>query len=326
MRADRLLSILLLLQVHGRLTARELAARLEVSERTIHRDMEALSTAGIPVMAERGSGGGWGLLEAYETNLTGLNQAEVQALFMAQPARLLADLGLRQAYDAALVKLLAALPSLSRGEAEQARHRIHVDPSGWFQLSENLSALPTLHTAIWSERRARLTYARADGETGERLVEPLGLVAKGGVWYLVARADGDLRTYRASRIAAVELTGERFERPADFDLAAYWQRSSDAFKAALPRYPATLRVQPGILPILRSARYKRVEREYPPDADGWIPVDVMFEVVEEATEFILRFGPQIQVLEPPELRDRVIAAAQAILALYTEPVPETQLP
>jgi predicted DNA-binding transcriptional regulator YafY len=320
MRADRLLSILLLLQVHGRMTARELAGRLEVSERTIHRDMEALGIAGIPVVAERGSAGGWGLLEAYETNLTGLNQAEVQALFMAQPTRLLADLGLRQAYDAALVKLLAALPSISRREAEQASHRIHIDPTGWFQLSENLLALPALHAAIWSQRKARLMYQPAGGDMGERLVEPLGLVAKGGVWYLVAGVEGDIRIYRASRISDAHLTDEVFARPADFDLAAYWQRSSETFKAALPQYPATLRVLPGILPILRSARYKRVEREYPADADGWIRVDVLFEVVEEATEFILRFGPQIQVLAPPELRDRVIAAARGILALYVEQV------
>src|SRR5438874_11494791 len=130
MRADRLLSILLILQVHQRITARELSKRLEVSERTIHRDMEALGAAGVPVYAERGTGGGWVLSEAYQTNLTGLNEAEIQSLFLANPPHLLADLGLRQASEGALIKLLAALPSISRRDAEFARQRLHVDGAG----------------------------------------------------------------------------------------------------------------------------------------------------------------------------------------------------
>jgi len=158
MRADRLLSILLLLQVHRRLTARELASRLEVSARTIHRDMEALSAAGFPVFAERGIGGGWTLVEGYKTNLTGLNRDEIQALFLTKPLRLLADLGLKKASDAAFIKLSAALPSAHRNSAEQARQRIHIDTTGWNHSSESIEFLPLLQEAVWQERRLEFTY------------------------------------------------------------------------------------------------------------------------------------------------------------------------
>jgi predicted DNA-binding transcriptional regulator YafY len=151
MRADRLLSILLLLQVHRRMTAHELAKHLEVSERTIHRDMEALSTTGIPVTAERGNGGGWSLLESYRTNLTGLSLSEIQALFLTTPTTILADLGLHKASEAALIKLFAALPSLSRHAAEYARQRIYVDATGWNRAEEAVPTLPTLQEAIWQE-------------------------------------------------------------------------------------------------------------------------------------------------------------------------------
>src|SRR5579884_1889373 len=240
MRADRLLSILLLLQVHRRMTARELARRLEVSERTIHRDMEALSAAGVPVLAERGTGGGWKLMEGYSTNLTGLSEAEIQALFIAGPARLLADLGLRQASEAALIKLLAALPSFSRSNAQYVRNRIHIDATRWSSQEDAIPYLPTLQDAIWQERRLSMTYHRSDDTCVERLVDPLGLVAKGSVWYLVAAVEGEPRTYRVSRVQDARITDEPFVRPADFDLAAYWEQSASDFKANLPRCVLTL--------------------------------------------------------------------------------------
>lgn len=183
MRADRLLSILMLLQVHSRLTARNLAERLEVSERTILRDMDALSTAGVPVVAERGKGGGWGLLESYQTTLTGLNLAEIQALFLPKPTHLLANLGWSQAFEAALLKLLAALPAANRSQAEAVSQRIHVDPTGWHHWEEEMSTFPILQAAIWQERQLDLDYQRGNGTTVQRLVNPLGLVAKGRIWY-----------------------------------------------------------------------------------------------------------------------------------------------
>jgi predicted DNA-binding transcriptional regulator YafY len=319
MRADRLLSILLLLQVHRKMTARELARRLEVSERTIHRDMEALGMAGVPVTAERGAGGGWMLLEEYRTNLTGLNEAEIQALFLAKPSRLLADLGLAKAGEAALIKLLAAIPSVHRRGAEDLRQRMHVDSAGWRQSEEAVPALRTLREAVWQGRKLRLTYQRGDGATVEREVDPLGLVAKGSVWYLIAAVDGEPRSYRASRVQEAAPLDAPSIRPEGFDLAAYWEQSALQFKANLPRYPVTLRAHPTILPSLRSgAHYSRVEREQPPGDDGWVVADMLFEDEHNACEFVLSLGPRVEVLEPGALRAQVIAHAAGIVALYTQ--------
>jgi predicted DNA-binding transcriptional regulator YafY len=319
MRADRLLSIMLLLQMRRRITARELAKRLEVSERTIHRDMEALGAAGIPVYAERGTGGGWALAESYQTNLTGLNEAEIQALFFTSPPHLLADLGLHRASEAALIKLLAALPAMSRRDAEFARQRLHVDGAGWQRAREPVPFLPALQEAIWQERRLSLTYQRGDDTTVERLVDPLGLVAKGSVWYLVAAVEGDIRTYRVARVRGAVVTEQPCQRPPDFDLAAHWEQSSIEFRAHLPRYPVTLRTSPALLPALRAAawgKWARVEEVGPPDAAGWVGVAIRFEEEHYACEYVLSFGTQVEVLEPTELRALVAEAAAAVVALY----------
>ena len=206
MRADRLLSIMLLLQTYRRMTAHDLANRLEVSERTIHRDMESLSAAGVPVVAERGAGGGWSLMGEYRTNLTGLNEAEIQALFLARSPRLLDDLGLGKAAEAAFIKLFAAVPPAMRRDAESASQRIYVDGAGWNQSEESAPLLPFLQDAVLKDRAVRFKYQRGDDCAVVREVGPLGLVAKGGVWYLVAAIDGDIRNYRVSRV--IEKTRE----------------------------------------------------------------------------------------------------------------------
>ncbi len=318
MRADRLLSILLLLQTHERLTARELAARLEVSERTIHRDMEALSVAGVPVAAERGAGGGWFLAADYETNLTGLNPPEIQALFLANPEKLLADLGLRQAAEAALIKLLAALPTIYRRDAEFIRQRIYIDTAGWQRHSESAPCLPVLQQAVWQERQVRLVYQRGDAPGVERQVSPLGLVAKGSVWYLVAQADGDIRSYRVSRIQNVTCTDQPVQRPPGFDLAAYWAQSVADFVANLPRYPTRVRIAPEALKWAQVIwRYAKVEAVGEPDADGWVEAEITFEVVEEAYSYLMSAGPLVEVLDPPELRAEIITLLRQAVTRYT---------
>jgi len=318
MRADRLLSILLLLQVHRRQTARELARRLEVSDRTIHRDMEALSAAGFPVFAERGSGGGWRLVEGYKTNLTGLNKDEIQALFLTKPLRLLADLGLAKASDAAMIKLEAALPSAHRDNAEHARQRIHIDITGWNRSDEAVRLLPVLQQAVWQERKLKFTYERAGGcDPVERLADPLGLVAKGRVWYLVGVVDGDMRTYRVSRVLSAEVIDEPCVRPKGFDLAEHWEQSTVSFKAQLPRYQATVRAHPEVFPRMSFAgRFARIEQADPPDSDGWIRVSMRFDVEEMAIEYALSFGSKMEVLEPATLREKVINAATSVIAFY----------
>jgi predicted DNA-binding transcriptional regulator YafY len=279
--------------------------------------MDALGAAGIPVYAERGMGGGWALSEAYQTNLTGLNEAEIQALFLATPPQLLADLGLHQAADAALIKLMAALPAISRHDAEFARQRIHVDGAGWLRAHEQVPFLPAVQEALWQDRKLRLTYQRGDDCTVERLVDPLGLVAKGSIWYLVAAVDGSTRTYRVARVRAASVADQPCQRPADFDLAAHWEQSSIEFRANLPRYPATLRADPAGLPALRApGRYARVERVEGPDEDGWLRVDMLFEEEHNACEYVLSFGPRIEVLLPQSLRELVRQAAEGIVALY----------
>jgi predicted DNA-binding transcriptional regulator YafY len=322
MRADRLFSIVLLLQSHRQLTARDLAGRLEVSARTIHRDMEALSGAGIPVVAERGAGGGWSLLGEYRTNLTGLNEAEIQSLFVIKPSRLLADLNLEKAAEGAFLKLLAALPSVFRRGAEYARQRIYVDVTGWHRAEEAVPHLHALQEAIWQERRVRLTYARGECETVERVADPLGLVAKGSVWYLVAAVEGEVRSYRVSRVRGIEVLDETCRRPPDFDLAAFWEQSAAQFRAHRPGYGARVRVRREIVPRMPYAgRFARIEKTGQPDESGWVEVSLRFDAEEIACEYALGFGTQLEVLEPAALRERVLAAAQRVVDFYTARAP-----
>jgi len=319
MRADRLLSIMLLLQIYQRLTAGELARRLEVSERTIHRDMEALSTAGVPVEALRGTGGGWALVDGYRTNLTGLNGDEIQTLFAGLPERLLADLNLGRASDAAHVKLLAALPASSRTDAEYARRRIHVDVAGWGSAEEALPHLHTIQEAVWQGRRLLLSYGHDcdDGVPAGRVVDPLGLVAKGSVWYLVARAGADVRSYRVSRVSSARLTDEPAERPEGFDLAAFWAGSVARFREELPRFDATFRAHRSVLHLLHYAgRFSRLEEASEPDAEGWATVRMRFQFEEDACGLALGFGTRVEVLEPEGLREKILKMAESVVAFY----------
>jgi predicted DNA-binding transcriptional regulator YafY len=282
--------------------------------------MDALSAAGFPVFAERGSGGGWMLVEGYRTNLTGLNRDEIQALFLTKPLRLLADLGLEKASDAALLKLSASLPSKHRDNAEHARQRIHVDVTGWNRSNESIESLPSLQEAVWQERKLKFTYQRGAGcDPVERLADPLGLVAKGSVWYLVAAVDGEIRSYRVSRVMDAVLTEEPCVRPKGFDLAGYWEQSTVSFKANLPRYQATVRVHPEVFPRMSFAgRFARIERVGEPDADGWLKVSMRFDVEEMACEYALGFGSNMEVLEPETLRQKVISAAQSVIDFYAK--------
>ncbi|MFN3652376.1 MAG: helix-turn-helix transcriptional regulator [Armatimonadota bacterium] len=319
MRADRLLSILMLLQVEARITARELAERLEVSERTIYRDMEALTTAGVPVAAERGSGGGWFLLEPYRTDLTGLNTAEIRTLFLTRPIHLLEGLGLGGASEGALIKLLAALPSQARRQAERVRERIHIDGTSWHPRAEELPTFPLLQEAVWSDRRLKFVYARQDGTATELTGDPLGLVAKGSVWYLVAGNGGEPRTYRVARIREAELLHEAAVRPEGFDLAGYWREATARFKATLPCYEVRARVAPDGLGRLRR-RCRRLAA-HDPDPDGWIPLTLHFDVEEEACELLLGYGASLEVLQPLALIDRLMRRASEVVKLYA-PTPD----
>ncbi|MEO8466394.1 MAG: YafY family protein [Gammaproteobacteria bacterium] len=321
MRADRLLSILLLLQANGRMTARTLAERLEVSERTILRDMEALGSAGVPLTAERGAGGGWRLIDGYQTKLTGLTSPEIQSLFLARPPHLLADLGLKQAAEGAWLKLQAALPRELREQAEFVRQRILVDARGWRDSTVSLASLPTVLDALWRGRRLRFLYEKSGGERSERIVEPLGVVARGNSWYLVADRDEQRRTYRLSRVSGAIALDEPARRPAEFDLAAHWERAATEFRAGLPRYFVTVLADPVAMPWIRYRGW-RVQSEEP--AGERIRVALRFDAEYEALQFALGLGAHVEVIEPYNLRDQVLKAAESVVALYGSR--ETALP
>ncbi len=313
MRADRLMSLLLLLQAHGRLTGRELSRKLEVSERTVHRDMEALSAAGVPVFALRGAHGGWQLDEGWRTQVPGLDEAELQALLMAQP-RVVGDSKLASAAERALGKLMASLPVTLREQAASMRQRLYVDTAGWRGTAENLAMLPIVQDAVSRDRKLAIRYWRADRERVERQVDPLGLVAKGSTWYLVAKSSDEFRTYRVSRIEQATLLDEACERPSDFDLVAYWQSSSERFNNTLTRYEARLRIEPRTASWLKMWRVgSTVENVDPPDPDGWVILRMTFDREEEACFIVLGLGPRVDVLDPPSLRDRVMAEAAAVI-------------
>ncbi|GAA3173713.1 YafY family protein [Streptomyces virens] len=316
MRADRLLALLLLLQNRGRMTAPELAAELEVSVRTVYRDIEALGASGVPVRAERGPEGGYRLMEGYRTRLTGMTDAEAGSLFLAGlpgPAR---DLGLGAVLASAQLKVEAALPDGPAGQARRVRERFHLDAPAWFRDADPVPHLETVARAVWEQRVLRTDYRRWRGEV-RRELRPLGLVLKGGIWYLAALADDAVRTYRVARFRSVTETGEEFTRPAGFDLAAYWTESSRRLEAALRQDTARLRLSPRgrkLLPMQFGAAGARALAEAgPPDAQGWVEVELPVESEAVATGDLLRLGVEAEVLAPVGLR-RAVAAAVAVLA------------
>ena len=310
MRADRLLSALLLLQGHGRLTGRELSKRLEVSARTVHRDMEALGAAGVPVYALRGSRGGWHLDEGWRTRVPGLDDAELRALLMAQP-RVLGDARLARAAESAIDKLMAALPAAMREQAASIRQRLHVDTTGWSGVPENLAMLPIVQEAVARDRKLFLRYMKAGSERVERTVDPLGLVAKAAAWYLVARTPAGFRTYRVSRIEEAKLLDRPSERPAGFDLAAYWKSSTEELRKSRPGYEATLRLEEEAAQKLKVWRTSsRIGSE--PEA-GWVTLRIQFDDEEQARFVALGLGPRAEVIEPEGLRERVASELAAAL-------------
>jgi predicted DNA-binding transcriptional regulator YafY len=322
MRASRLITVLLLLQTRGRMTAQQLADELEVSVRTVYRDVEELSASGIPVYADRGTHGGFQLVEGYRTRLTGLTPEEAEALFLSGYPGPAAQLGLGTVLAAAQLKVLAALPPELRSRAARLRQRFHLDAPGWFQEPDVTPHLQQIAEAVWADRRLGMRYRRGsdDGPVVERVVDPLGLVLKAGTWYLVARRDGGMRTYRVSRIDDLAML-DRFERPDDFDLADYWDRSVAAYAGSLPQFVATLMIRGEGPERLAMAIGEAQARQAladagGPDEAGWVTISIRLEDLWHAEANLLQLGADAQVVGPPELRDRVAAAARAMASLY----------
>jgi len=303
MKADRLLSMLMLLQAHGSLTGRTLAERLEVSIRTIHRDMDALSAAGVPVYATRGSRGAWHLEDGWRTKVPGLAPDELQALMMAQP-RAFGRTGLAASAERALTKLVASLPPGLRAQAVTAQERLFVDTTGWRGVEEDLSALPVVQDAVWHERQLTMVYRSPGRPASERTAHPLGLVAVGTAWYLVADTAKGLRTFRVSRMSAVRLLDVPCSRPAGFDLARYWKASAEALRAR-PRVVVTLRLAPAAAESMRMWLPLAPAPSAVDDGTDWGRWVVTFESESHARFVVLGLGSDVEVVEPAALRQAV---------------------
>ena len=331
MRADRLLSLVLLLQARGRATAQALAAELEVSVRTVYRDLEALVAAGVPVLTESGPGGGCHLMEGYRFPLRGLRPEEAEALLILGVPGVLRELGLDTALDAAQrqIRVTAGGPDLNRAAL------VHLDMPRWFGSQEDVPCLRALARALRSGRRLALGY-RAPGEVGApaepRVVGPLGLVNKAGLWYLVAASDDHdrpgIRVFRVARIASARPLAEPFERPAGFELAAFWRHWSAEFEASRPRVPVTLRASPRALSILGEvfgqAAGQALAAALPPDERGWRVLTLSFEHERAAVHRLAGFADQVEVLAPRSVRAGLVATARQILGRYDAAEPRLE--
>ncbi|WP_228982927.1 YafY family protein [Streptomyces sp. DH12] len=320
MRAARLIKMVLLLQSRPSMTAAELAAELEVSERTVTRDALALSEAGVPVYADRGRAGGYRLVGGYRTRLTGLARGEAEALFLSGVPGALREMGLEDAASAARLKVSAALLPSLRDAPVAVAQRFHLDAPAWYREPQTPELLPVVAEAVWDDRPVRARYRRGDTEV-ERELAPHGLVLKAGVWYLCARAGAEFRVYRVDRFTAVALGGGRFDRDADFDLPAFWEERAAEFARSLLRARAVVRLtEAGAreLPYVtdRAAAREALEAAGPPDGEGRVTVSLPVESEEVAYGQLLRLGAEAEVLEPASLRALFARAAVRMAELY----------
>ncbi|MGN9894987.1 helix-turn-helix transcriptional regulator [Micromonospora sp. L31] len=320
MRASRLLSVLLLLQTHGRMTAAALAERLEVSTRTIYRDVESLHAAGIPLYGEAGHAGGYQLLDGYRTRLTGLTTEEAERLFLAGLPGPAAELGYGTVVAALQLKLDAALPAALRDRAEALRQRFHLDTPSWYSDGDASPYLASTADAVWRQHRLRVRYRSWRGER-TTVLAPYGLVLKGGRWYVVADGGNGPASYRVNQILDLTALPETFERPAGFDLPAWWRAHVMDFRARLHRDEAVIRLSPAGRERLRDIGSAVVVATAEagagaPDADGWVTTVVPIESLTHAHGDLLRLGAQVEVLAPTELRDLLAETAAGLAALY----------
>lgn len=319
MRAERLVAIALLLQAHGQMTAFELAQRLDVSGRTIRRDLDAMLLSGLPLYSQRGRGGGWALLDGHAINLSALTAAEAQALFLVTGPELLAGLGLEDGVSSALRKLLAALPATTREQASLTRRAIHIDPTRWGQPTQPAPpALAPLRAAVVAGVQVDLTYAKPGEDAILRRVHPYGLVSKSGVWYLVAGTDSGLRTFRVSRVVDAAATTEAVERPDDFDLVRAWE---DLNRRSVPCWRESVRVEFQVRPDAVAAVTSTLPEQYHlQPANGQAAqarrFTASFPTVHEAACELIYLGDGVRVLEPPAVRAEMVRIGHRLIAAH----------
>ena len=322
MRASRLVALLLLLQTRGRQTAQQLADELEVSVRTIYRDIDSLSAAGIPLYAEAGPSGGYRLVGGYRTRLTGLTAAEAEALHLAAMPAAAAELGLGRVLAAARLKLQAAMPAELRDRSARIQERFHLDAPGWYHDGDSSPYLAAIADAVWQQRRIQVLYRRWIAPTDvTRTLEPHGIVLKAGKWYLVAACAEEMRTYRVSQVLSLTDLGEQFDRLSGFDLPAYWSAQVTRFRLELTQGEATVRLSPAgrerLADLMSSAVVGAVDATASaPDEIGWVTATVPIESLQHAQSSFLSLGAEVEVMTPEALRTRIADAARSLAQLY----------
>lgn len=317
MRAARLLSLQMMLQTRGRLSARTLADALGISVRTLHRDIDHLSAAGVPVLAERGRSGGFRLLEGWQTRLTGLTPSEAQAVLLSGLAGPAAQLGMRESMQSAQLKLLTSLPASLRDEASRAQSRLHLDPTGWFREPDPVPHLATVAEAVWTGRKLAFRYRSWKGASA-RVTSPLGLVLKAGTWYFVGHGDDRVRTYRVAGVMTAEILPDHARRPKGFELARHWQAAVGRFERAIYTSAARVLATPAGLKALSelSAAAAHAVAAARAQTGGRISLRLPIESIEHATGQLLALGPEVEVLEPRALRRSIRRRLRELDRLY----------
>jgi predicted DNA-binding transcriptional regulator YafY len=317
MRADRLLSIILLLQTRGKMTAKTLAEELEVSRRTILRDINALSFSGVPVYCEGGHGGGIMLAEEYRTTLTGLNTLEVQSLFIAQNNEALRDVGLGDAGERLFLKLLAALPKTHHSTADHIRQRLLIDPSWWWHETSLSPFWEEIQRAVYEDRMIKARYENFDGQIAERTLAPYSLICKSSVWYLIAEREGELRTYRVNRFHSLQLLDESFTRRPDFDLPAYWRAHTQNLEKFSSGYQCRLKVHPDRISFIKTLMPGRWEMDAGVEDRSWKTISLSMDSDLQAKMLVFGLSGFVEILEPYELKKAVAAQARELLDQMT---------
>lgn len=319
MRADRLISILIILKNRGKMSTNELANELEVTNRTIHRDMESLISAGIPIESIRGKQGGWRILDNWSSKLSWLKNAEVQSLLAPYPNRVLKDLGINDDFSKARSKLLASFSHTHNQESIKLWDRIYIDDSTWRDENEEHDFLSEIKEAIFQSKKLSILYKKYDGSMDERVIDPLGMVSKGDKWYLVALKESNFRNYRISRIESATILNMEFDYPINFSLESYWKESKREFVQSLPKFLVKVEVHPSIVSRLSfSGRFVEVKQQETAISTGWNTMNLTFNSEQEAIDFIFSFGDKIRITDPIYIKDIILKKAYELIEFYKE--------
>lgn len=317
MKADRLISILMLLQVHKQLTANDLAKRLEVSVRTIYRDIESLSSLGIPIFTDRGTNGGIKLLGDYQTTLSGINKDELYSLFIPTGDKVLDDLGIGKLKDSTMIKLLGSSSTYQMNEIKNIQNYIFIDMYTWGEnpIKVDTAILSILQEGIWNSKVLNIVYRKIN-ETKNVILNPLGLVCKRGIWYLIGENNEIIKTYKVSNIESALLTDTLFDRPKDFNLEKHWKSSTSNFKSSIPKHTFTFKVNPSIVNHIKARQFISISNIVVEDNN--IYMDINFDAIFQGIEFAFGYGKEIEIIYPIDARAEIKKKSYEITKLYSD--------